>query len=89
MSEAMPVTGLVTGSGTSLPLDHRLPTALGFVGCMVAKMKNEGWRFEEAFPAARSNFLDFLSQSRVQFGDPRYGWTVADAFNLVEEYRYD
>lgn len=42
------------------------------------------------FDESRLNFLDFLNQSNIKFGDSDFDWTPQGAFDVAEEYQsYD
>jgi hypothetical protein len=45
-----------------------------------------GIKAKEAMPMAARTYRDFIDSERIKFGDPRYGWTQADAETLVREY---
>lgn len=44
---------------------------------------------KRAFEIARNVYNTHLRDEKIEFGDPRFGWTAADAHELAQAYEID
>ena len=47
-----------------------------------------GEKAEKLIPMARTTYLDFLRDEKIEFGAPGYDWSADGAHGLVKEYAH-